>query len=158
MEEALGLKRKRQAVLSPAFLSPSVLATCCVFTPLFLVWLFSVFLFLLYHHATRCACVGVPSPFASLAYRSQHLCFLLFLSSRCPGDRVLPPTLCVNRLLRSAPSTQRMACKFLLSASCHSRWQPWPTVSLLGSPVCKIWRECGAAPSYPALPFLVNRK
>lgn len=152
------MKRKRQ-LLSPAFLSPSVPATCRVFTPLFLVWLFSVFLFLHYYRATRCACVGVPSPLAPLAYRSQHLCFLLFLSFlSLPRDRVLPPTLCVNRLLRSAPSTQRMACKFLLSASCHSRWQPWPIVSLLGSPVRKIWRECVAARSYPALPFLVNRK
>lgn len=169
MKWALGLKRKWQSLLS-AFPSPSVPATCHILTSLFLVWLFSAFLFLLWYSAMQCAGLHVltMSPLVLPAIPSISASSFPSPSSRCPSDRAL--LLCVLRdcsevLLVHKGWCSRSPCcqQELLSASCHSRWQPWPTGSLLGSPVPKIWQECVAAVGTPFLPapllqFLVNRK
>lgn len=117
---------------------------------------------------TRCPCplvLTVP-PLAPPTIPSISASSFPSPSSCCPCDQVLP--LCVLRdcsevLLVHKGWCARSPCcqQELLSAPCHSRWQPWPTVSLLGSPVPKIWQECVAAVGTPfpaPLQFLVNRK
>lgn len=105
-----------------------------------------------------------------------HHVYCAFPVSLLPPFPLLPPIapgtghspLCVLRdcsavlLVHKGWRSHSCCQQELLSASCHSRWQPWPTVSLLGSPVPKIWQECVAAVGTPfpapLLQFLVSRK
>lgn len=117
-ERALGLKRKQQLLL-PDFPSPSVPATCYVFHfpgPCLALFCFSpllpchrVCLSPLCHAVCLGAC---PFPSWSAHHPSTFASSFPSPSSCYPSTRVLP--LCVNRLLRSAPGTQRMVCKFSL--------------------------------------------